>query len=497
MIRSSLLLTAALGCTLLQAQTYDLLIKGGYVIDPATNTARISDVAITSNKIAKVAPSIPPSQARKVIDAANRYVTPGLIDLHFHSYGYSGSIDPDKYALPAGTTTVIDAGGPGYRTIDEFRNKVVKPSKTRVLGLMNIAGNGMTGHDSEDNVADMLPDKTAEAIRRNRDIVVGIKVAHFSHPGWDAIKRAVEAGRLAQVPVMVDDKIFTNAGRTSREKLLQVMRPGDMHTHMFNDRQVEIISRFNGKVLDHAIEARKRGVLFDLGHGGGSFVWPVAMHAAKQGFWPDTISTDLHTSSIQIPQSDMPNCMSKMLLLGMSLPDAVLRSTVNPAKAISRYPEMGTLKEGAIADVAVLVMHEGVFSYNDAWGKKMLGTKKLENVLTVRNGEVVYDSGLQPRKESTEIYDMLILSANQVIAIKGSRIAKVAPSIPVRQGRVVVPAFGYTVVGKPITEGAPANIELREGKRQALVIANGKVTHDEDGLFVGDSVYAGPYSNFK
>jgi dihydroorotase len=386
--------TAILLLTLLaqaKAQQYDLLLKGGHVIDPANQRNAVMDVAMTGTTVARVAQNIAASEAKRVIDVSGRYVTPGLIDLHFHSFGYSGAIFPDDTALLAGTTTVVDAGGPGYRTFTDFKKKIVEVSATRVLALINIAGYGMTGTKSEDNVADMLPDKTAEVIKANRDVIVGIKVAHFSKPGWDALKRAVEAGKLAEVPVMVDDKIFTNAGRTSREKLLDVMRPGDMHTHMYNDRQVEIVSRFNGRVLDFAVEARRRGVLFDLGHGGGSFLWPVAIDATRQGFYPDTISTDLHSSSIMIQQSDMPNCMSKMMLLGMKLEDAIARSTVNPAKSIKRYPELGTLTEGKTADVAVLAVREGTFAFKDAWGKKMLGTKKLENVLTIRNGKLAFD----------------------------------------------------------------------------------------------------------
>jgi len=373
----------------LAAQKYDILLKGGHVVDPATNLSAVWDVAIAGNTIALVAADISPRDAKKTLDAKGYYVTPGLIDLHFHSFGYAGSIFPDDTALIAGTTTVVDAGGPGFRTYDKFKKTIVDHSRTRVLALVNIAGNGMTGSASEDNVADMLPDKTAEVIRNNRDVIVGIKCAHFAKPGWDAIKRAEEAGRLADVPVMIDDHIFTNSGRSSREKLLDIMRPGDLHTHMYNDRQVEIISRFNSRVQEFAIEARKRGVLFDMGHGGGSFLWPVAIAATRQGFYPDTISTDLHTSSILMAQSDMPNCISKMMLLGMSFEDAILRSTVNPAKAIRRYPQLGTLGEGKPADIAVLAIREGTFAYKDAWSKKMLGTKKVENVLTIRDGKIV------------------------------------------------------------------------------------------------------------
>ncbi len=374
------------------AQQYDILLKGGRVLDPANNINTIRDVAIQGNHIARVAAAIPASEARKVLDASGYLVTPGLIDLHFHSYGYSGAIFPDDTALLAGTTTVVDAGGPGYRTFADFKKKIVARCQTRVLALLNIAGGGMVGPSSEDNVADMLPDKTAEVIRNNRDVIVGIKLAHFGKPGWDAIKRAIEAGRLAGVPVMVDQSIFTNSGRTSRETLLDIMRPGDMKTHMYNDRQIEIVSRFNGKVRDYALEARKRGVLFDMGHGAGSFLWPVATAAARQGFYPDTISTDLHAQSIMIQQSDMPNCISKLMLLGMTLEDAILRSTVNPAKAIHRFPELGTLGEGRSADIAVLALRDGTFAFKDSWGKKKLGTKKLENVLTIRNGRIVYDA---------------------------------------------------------------------------------------------------------
>ncbi len=379
-------------CAAAQAQQYDIILKGGHVIDAANNIDGPRDVAIRGSLIARVAPNLPADQGKKVIDVSGQFVVPGLIDLHFHAFGYDGAIFPDDTALTTGTTTVVDAGGAGYRTFDDFQNRIIRVARTRVLALLNIAGGGMTGHHSEDNVEDMLPDKTAAVIGAHRDTIVGIKVAHFGKPGWDALKRAVEAGKLAKVPVMVDDKIFTNAGRTSREKLLDVMRPGDMHTHMYNDRQVEIVSRFNGKVEEYAIEARRRGVLFDMGHGAGSFLWPVARHAARQGFFPDTISTDLHQSSILMQQSDMPNCMSKMIYLGMPLRDAVRKSTMMPAKAIGKFPELGTLSEGKVADIAVLALRSGVFALKDSWGKKALAEKKVEAVLTIRDGKLVFDA---------------------------------------------------------------------------------------------------------
>jgi len=170
-----------------------------------------------------------------------------------------------------------------------------------------------------------------------------------------------------------------------------VLRPGDLHTHTYNDRQLELLDRFTGKVQPYIWEARKRGVLFDLGHGAGSFLWPVAVRAMEQGFPPDTISSDLHVTSIMVPQSDMPNCISKLMNLGMELPEAIMRSTVAPARVVKRFPELGTLGEGRVADIAVFRLETGVFAFKDAWAKRFMGTKKLECVLTVRDGEIVYD----------------------------------------------------------------------------------------------------------
>jgi dihydroorotase len=286
---------------------------------------------------------------------------------------------------------VVDAGGAGWRTFDEMLERVIKPSKTRVLSLINIVGHGMTGPAFEDNTEDMDSQKTAAKILERRAYIVGIKTAHFGGYGWTAIDRSIAAGNLAKVPVMVDDKILTLTGRTSKEKLLGKLRPGDMHTHVFNDRQLELIDRHTGKMQPYVEEARKRGVLFDLGHGAGSFLWPVATKAMAQGFYPDTISTDLHSSSIMTSESDMANCISKMLNLGMPLTDAILRSTMAPAKVIGRFPELGTLSEGAVADIGVFRLRDGVFAMKDAWRHKNLGTQKFECLLTVLNGEAVYD----------------------------------------------------------------------------------------------------------
>jgi dihydroorotase len=448
------LLLAAAG--LISAQQYDLVLKGGHVIDPADNIDAVMDVAVAGSRIAAVGHNLTASSGGKTIDVSGQYVVPGLIDLHTHVFGYEGVIAPDDTALPAGTTTIVDAGGSGWRTFSAFRESVIAHATTRVLALLNIVGAGMVGEPAESNTVDMQPEKTAEMIKANRDVIVGIKTAHFTGRGWTAIDRAVEAGRLADVPVMVDDKIFTNTGRTTREELLDHLRPGDIHTHMYNDRQLELIDRFTGKVQPYMLEARRRGVLLDLGHGGGSFLWPVASKAAEQGFYPDTISTDLHAESILRQQSDLPNCMSKMMLLGMSLPEAVLRTTVTPAKAIKRYPELGTLGVGGGADIAVLELQTGVFAFKDAWPAKRLGTKRLECVLTIRDGKVVYQREQTSAAGTGTIYDLLIKNGHVIdpanhrdgrydVAIAGGKIVRVAEGLHVFEARVVIEASDYFV----------------------------------------------------
>jgi dihydroorotase len=502
-------------------QPYDILLRHGHVVDPANGIDAQMDVAVSGARIARVEPNIPEAQARTLIDVSGLYVVPGLVDLHAHVFAYEGSLPPDETALPAGTTTIVDAGGSGWRTFDEFRRTVIERSKTRVLALLNIVGKGMVGEPYESDTTDMDPAKTAETILRNKDVIVGIKTAHFAKPGWTAIDRAVQTGRRADVPVMVDDKIFTNSGRTTKEKLLEHLRPGDIHTHMYNDRQIELVDRFSGKVQPWMVEARSRGVLFDVGHGGGSFLWPVAERAVKGGFLPDTISTDLHKASLTIQQSDMPNVMSKMMLLGMTFPDVLARSTVNPAKEIGRYPELGTLGVGRTADIAVLADRTGVFAFKDAWPAKRLGTRRLECVLTVRNGKVVYQRTAAPSSTAdTEVFDILIkhgrLANDETdIAMAGGTIVRIGHGLPAANARVVIEGEGYEVTqatgngscgdtaatGVIPAAGATADVALMEAagqeRRCILAIRGGRVIFDSAGLSIPDVSRAGPYSNFK
>ncbi len=389
-----ILLACLTAAGLLSAQTYDLLLRGGHVIDPANRIDRVMDVAVNGDKIARVAESIPAGQSKKTVDVSGLYVTPGLVDIHTHVYvkGRASTLFPDDTSLLAGTTTVVDAGVSGWRNFDDFKKTIIDKSQTRVLAFLNILGRGMSDNRlDENNVADMDPAAAAAKVKQYPDIIVGIKHAHFTLQGFDGLKRAVEAGRLTGKPVMVDLNIMSNSGRTTREKLLDVMRPGDIHTHMYNDSHLEMLDRFTGKLQPYMIEARRRGVIFDLGHGSGGFLWTVASKAMAQGFMPDSISTDLHPSSIMIPQVNMPNCISKIMALGMTLQDAILRATVNPAREIKRFPELGTLSEGAGADIAVFDLKSGVFALIDSAQKKLLADQKLECLMTVRAGKIVKD----------------------------------------------------------------------------------------------------------
>jgi dihydroorotase len=474
-------------------QQFDLVLKGGHVIDPGNGVDAIRDVAIAGGKIARVAPDIPGSEGRRAASLAGYYVTPGLIDLHTHVYlkGRSSTVVADDAVLPHGTTTIVDAGVAGWKNFDDFKTTVIDRAQVRILALLNIVGSGMNDDQRKENdVADMDPRATAAKIGQFPDILVGVKTAHFSLQGWAAVERAVEAGRIANKPVMLDSSVYSNSGRNTRDKLLKLMRPGDIHTHMYNDHQVELLDRFTGKVQSWMWEARERGVLLDLGHGAGGFLWPVAHAAMSQGFPPDTISTDLHPGSILFPQVRMPNAMSKLMNLGMTLQDAVLRATVNPAKAIRRYPELGTLSAGGPADVAVFELKEGVFSFIDSARKKLTGTKNLECVMTVRNGNIVYDrdgrmlapsetaARLAPlphypqaesrRDERRSVYD-LVLKRGQVIdpaskrfgrydiAISGNRIARITEWVPATQARLAIDAGEYYVTPGLIDVNADTN----------------------------------------
>jgi len=393
-----------------QAPRYDLLLKGGHVIDPANRVDAVMDVAVAKDKIAAVGKDIPATQAAKVVNASGLYVTPGLIDIHFH-IGHGGAPlnwfapearshssplgIPADIALQAGVTTVVDAGTSGADTFLLEKEEVIDHAKVRVLAFLNIVANGMQG-GLEQTVDQMDPKRCAETIKKYPDIIVGVKTAHYwteepwdgEHTPWAAVDRAEECGQAANVPVMFD--FWPRPDRTYAELILKKMRPGDIHTHVFAQQFPILLP--DGKMNPIMAEARGRGVIFDVGHGAGSFWFRNAVPAVKQGFIPDSMSTDLHTGNFTV--LSMVQVMSKFLAMGVPLDDIIRRSTVNPAREIRR-PELGTLSVGKEADIAVLEQLNGSFGYIDCGFARMDGKVKLVARMTMRAGRILYDpSGL-------------------------------------------------------------------------------------------------------
>ena len=375
---------------------YDLLLKGGHVIDAKNHVSAVLDVAVSEGRIAAVGANIPAGDARRTIDVSDLYVTPGLVDMHVHVFAgsmnreYLGEdcVRPDGFTFRSGVTTVVDAGSSGWRNFGEFRDEIINKSKTRVFAMLNIVGSSMGGRmDVEQNTKDMDPERTAEVAGRNSDVVVGIKIAHYAGPEWIAVDRAVEAGRLAHIPVMVDFATF-RPERPFQDLVLKRLRPGDIYTHAYLSAVPMLDPQ--GRLLPYLFDARKRGVIFDVGHGGGSFSWKQAIPAVKQGFVPDSISTDLHVDSMNAGMKDMLNVMSKFINMGMNLDDVVACSTWHPAREI-HHEELGHLTVGAPADIAVLRLVHGDFGFVDSARLRMKGDRKLVAEMTIRNGHIVWD----------------------------------------------------------------------------------------------------------
>ncbi len=394
------ILFIALFVSSLKAQEIDILLKGGHVIDPKNNINTLMDVAITDGKISQVAANIDVNNAELLVDVSGLYVIPGLLDIHSHNFfgteadAYLSNsftaLPPDGFTFRTGVTTVVDVGGAGWRNFRTFKEQTIDNSKTRVLSFLNIVGSGMKGGAIEQNVDDMDAKLTAMVARQFSEYIVGVKLAHYRGEEWEPTEIAVEAGRLADIPIMVD--FGGSDPELSIETLfMEKLRPGDIFTHTYShvNGRVPIVDE-KGKLRPFVLKARDRGIIFDVGHGGGSFLFEQAIPAIKQGLKPTTISTDFYTGSMNGGMKDQANVMSKFLNMGLTIQEVVEASTWTPAKFIKKQ-DLGHLTVGAVADIAVFKLENGDFGYTDVRGWKIKGDGKLIAELTLSEGDIVWD----------------------------------------------------------------------------------------------------------
>lgn len=381
----------------------DILIKNGHVIDPANNIDKMMDVAMKDGLVVRVAPNISPEKAAKVIDATGKYVAPGFIDIHAHVFYTDKNpsyrwVIADDLCYPAGVTTVVDPGSSGALTFEKLKTEVIDTSKTRTLALINIAAPGMNAAEQDPSQFDIeLAVRTAEKYPED---IIGFKTAHYwtnkpyddIHTPWASVDAVAEAGRRANLPVMYDffprPALDGYPARSYRELIIEKMKPGDIHTHCYA-RHIPVLDE-KGKVNQDILKAQESGRIFDLGHGAGSFVYRNAVPAFEQGYYPNTISTDLHNYNTCGPVVDMLNVMSKIRSMGMPLYELVRRCTINPARVINR-PDLGSLSEGKIADISVFEELTGDFTYLDTSGGKKKGDKMFRQTVTIAEGKVAYD----------------------------------------------------------------------------------------------------------
>ncbi len=395
----------------LWSQEIDILINDGHVIDPKNGINGAMDVAIKDGKILEVARNIATNRAKTVVEAKGYFVAPGLIDLHVHNFygtmpdaAYSNgwnSVAPDGFTFRAGVTTVVDQGCAGWRNFRVFKENIIDKSKTRVLAFVNIVGGGMKGGEVEQNLSDMDPKLAAMTVAKYPETIVGVKVAHYIGPQWEPVENAVKAGELADVPVMVDFGV-SEPVLSLETLLMEKLRPGDILTHCYGatvGRGHVVDDQRN--LNDFALKAQQRGLIFDVGHGAGSFAFTQAIPALEQGLKPNSISTDLHISSMNGGMKDQLNVMSKFLNMGMTVEEVIERSTWNPAQIIKRT-DLGHLSVGAEADLTVLDLLEGEFGFVDVQGYRMDGDRKLECELTVKGGQVMWDLNGISRPHWTE-----------------------------------------------------------------------------------------------
>ena len=368
-------------------RSFDLVVSGGTLIDPAQGVVGRRDVGITAGRVARVAEQIPASEAARVLDATGKIVTPGLIDIHVHVYpGVSNvAIEPDLVGVVRGVTALIDGGSVGATTFGGFRSYVVQRARTRIYALLNISRPGMTV-PNETAVLDYLDAAgAATTVRANRDVIVGIKVRMLAGPqGHDleVMRRTREAADLAQVPVMVHI-----GGQTSPlPRILDFLRPGDVVTHALR-REGSILDA-NGRVFPEVREAVANGIHLDVGHGRGNLDFDVAEDVLQQGVVPTVISSDVHSGNYNGPVYDLPTTLSKFMHMGMTLEQVIERATRVPATIFALGEPLGTLREGTSADLSVLDVVEGAYEFLDSGGKRRAGARRLVPDATVLKGVV-------------------------------------------------------------------------------------------------------------
>lgn len=394
------------------------IITNGLVYDPQTGILEKRDLAVAEGKIVDAA-EIADQPGTAVFDVDGAVVSPGLIDMHCHIYPMCGvadksmtlpTIDGEAHMFRNGVTTAVDAGTCGCRDFFDFKERFIDRAKLRILAFVNIAYGGMASLPTELEPENFFPE-TAAAIAREVPEVVGIKTAHYhvgkpfdeAHPAWASVDAAVQAGELAGKPVMADVQPYL-PGRSYEDLILERLRPGDIHTHVYA-QQFPLLDQF-GNVQSFMHQARKRGVLFDLGHGAGSFWFRNAVPAYEQEFYPDTLSTDLYLDNIDGPVFGLLNVMSKYLNIGMPLEEILYRTTRRPAEILGRA-ELASVSVGSPADLAVLQIREGKFGFADSGNARMDGNRMLECILTIRDGELVYNPmayGMADWKEAPESY---------------------------------------------------------------------------------------------
>ena len=379
--------------------TYDLLIKGGMLVDPAEDLSSVRDVAFAGGLVAAGGEDLDTGDAREVIDAAGCVVTPGLIDIHVHVFaGVSHfGIEPDSTCLARGATTVVDAGSAGADIFPGFRKYVIDVSETRILAQMNISSQGMlTAEIGEFEIPEYADvDKACRMIEQHRDIVLGVKVRLTRNSivsersGMLPLHRAREAADAAGLPIMVHPQ---DAWCDSIDDILDVMKGGDILTHCFHDFPCGILNG-EGRIRDSVLDAIERGVVFDVGHGAGSFSWEIVEAAMSQDVLPTTISSDLHIYNVNGPVYDLASVVTKFLHVGLSMEEAISRVTSVPAEVIGMKGEVGTLAKGAFGDAVVFELREGAFRLEDSRGEVRMGRQNLVPVAVVKGGRIYTSRG--------------------------------------------------------------------------------------------------------